>query len=611
MKHLINYRKFSSSILSAFLLFVVTDKSIAQTCPANTPSTIGTNPDTYYPALDATLNTGATSITLGASTYGTTPITSGDMLLLIQMQGAQINSTNTSSYGNGVAGSSKGYLGNTALLAGNMEYVVAANSVPLTGGTLTLMNGTVNKYKNANYGTDGQYRYQLIRIGLYYDLTLSAPISAPVWNGSTGGVIAITVTNNLNFNGQTISAAGAGFRGGAGRQLTGGSGGANTDLVTMSTSAFNGSKGEGIAGTPRFVNNNGVLLDNGSSNEGYPGGSYAAGAPGNAGGGGTDGHTSSNDQNSGGGGGSNGGAGGRGGNSWSSNQATGGYSGAVFAEATPSRMVMGGGGGAGTTNNGTGSPGAGFSSGGAAGGGIILIKANTVTGTGTIDVSGANGYTTTVNDGSGGGGAGGSVLIYANSGLSNVTVLAKGGTGGANSGGGASHGPGGGGGGGVVYSNGTLNASSSVVAGVAGYTVTSTSNYGATAGASGVLVQNVTLSQMPLQNLNCSILALGSKPVEVRTSTRDMEVNTVTVSPNPAISTAATIRFSFKKAPAKPVKLRMITVSGVTIWQKEYKASAGQNMVTIDNLSAIPNGIYFVQYFNEETSVNVKLIVSH
>ncbi|THU38244.1 hypothetical protein FAM09_16335 [Niastella caeni] len=48
-------------------------------------------------------------------------------------------------YGDGV--SSSGYLNNAELYAGNMEYIIATNSVPLTGGTLTLQTGTVNNYK--------------------------------------------------------------------------------------------------------------------------------------------------------------------------------------------------------------------------------------------------------------------------------------------------------------------------------------------------------------------------------------------------------------------------------------------------------------------------------
>jgi hypothetical protein len=185
----------------------------AQTCPANIPSTISTNPDTYYPGLDNTVNAGAKSLTLGAVSFGSTPIASGDLLLIIQMQGAQINSTNTTAYGDGTAGGSKGYLNNSSLVAGKMEYVVATSAVPLTGGTLSLLNGTVNTYKNAAYGTDGQFRFQVIRVGLFYSLTLNGTISAPAWNGSTGGVVVISVTNDLNFNGQTVTAEGAGFRG--------------------------------------------------------------------------------------------------------------------------------------------------------------------------------------------------------------------------------------------------------------------------------------------------------------------------------------------------------------------------------------------------------------
>src|SRR5204863_3741736 len=87
----------------------------------------------------------------------------------------------------------------------------------------------------------------------------------------------------------------------AGRQLAGGAG-ANTDYRTLATNAANGSKGEGIAGTPRYLfQGTGTPLD--TTVEGYPNGSYARGAPGNAGGGGTDGEIVSNQQNTGGGGG--------------------------------------------------------------------------------------------------------------------------------------------------------------------------------------------------------------------------------------------------------------------------------------------------------------------
>ena len=499
--------------------------SHAQNCPVSATNIITGNPSTYYPGIDANVIVGAKSITLGAAGYGSTPVATGELLLIIQMQGAQINSSNTSSYGDGIAGGNSGYLNNTALKAGTMEYIVATNTVPLSGGTLTLLTGTVNAYKNQAFGVDGQYRFQVIRVGLYYNLVLGAAITAPAWNGSTGGVIVLSATNNLNFNGRTISAAGLGFRGGAARQLSGGTGGANTEIVSLSTKNYHASKGEGIAGTPRYVNNQGLILDNGPANEGYPNGSYAMGAPGNAGGGGTDGNPSANDQNSGGGGGANGGTGGRGGNSWSSNLAVGGAGASNFVQVSPSRLVMGGGGGAGTTNNGTGSLSAGFSTSGAIGGGIVLITANSISGAGTIDASGENAFITVLNDGSGGGGAGGSILLYAGTGTGNITAIANGGTGGTNTGIGSPHGPGGGGGGGVIFSNGPLNAASSVAPGIAGTTSFGTTNYNAAAGNAGVLVKNITKSQVPNQFLYCSLLPVNFIAVEATEKQDDVLVN--------------------------------------------------------------------------------------
>ena len=469
----------------------------AQTCPPPVTSTITSYSNTYYPGQQTTVSAGNTSIAIGAATYGTNPISTGDVLLIIQMQGAQINSANDTTYGDGVKGS--GYLNNALLYAGNMEYVIATNSVPLTGGTLTLLTGTVNNYKKAAFGTDGQYTYQVIRVPVYYSLILNADITPPNWDGATGGIIVMAVMNTLNMNGHTINVTGAGFRGGGGVQLVGGTS-TTRDFAAVSPTNANisaqvgnhASKGEGIAGTPRLINNNnyGSLLQN--TEEGYPGGSFGMGAPGNAGGGGSDDATPINANNSGGGGGGNGGAGGKGGNSYGTNGPYGGYSGAPFGQGNGLRLVMGGGGGAGDTNNGTGSPGGGLASSGAAGGGIVTINAGTIINVGFVYANGSSANSIIVNDGSGGGGAGGSVLINAHSGHSGLTVFANGGNGGSNfwNGGLPPHGPGGGGGGGVIYTDGTLNAASSATGGTAGTTNSGsgTINYGALAGAGGIFV---------------------------------------------------------------------------------------------------------------------------
>ncbi|OQP57710.1 hypothetical protein A3860_08750 [Niastella vici] len=479
----------------------------AQTCPSPVTATITSFSNTYYPGQLATVSAGSTSVTIDGATYGTTPISAGDVLLIIQMQGAQINSTNNNTYGDSVSG--RGYLNNAELYAGNMEYVIATNSVPLTGGMLTLQTGTVNNYKKAAFGTDGQYTYQVIRVPVYYDLILNADITPPNWDGATGGVIVMAVMNTLNMNGHTINVTGAGFRGGGGVQLVGGTSTTRDFAVVSPTNANisaqvgnHASKGEGIAGTPRLINSNNYSSLQKNTEEGYPGGSFGMGAPGNAGGGGSDDNTLINGNNSGGGGGGNGGAGGKGGNSYGTNGPYGGYPGAPFAQGSALRLVMGGGGGAGDTNNGTGSPGGGLVSGGAAGGGIVIISAGTIINPGFVLANGSNANSTIVNDASGGGGAGGSVLINARSGHSNITVYANGGTGGTNfwnHGTSSPHGPGGGGGGGVIYTDGTLNAASSVTGGMAGTTNngSGTIPYGAQAGDGGISVTGPVMAFPP------------------------------------------------------------------------------------------------------------------
>lgn len=417
--------------------------------------------NTYYPGSTAS----GTNITVGTARGGTA-IQPGDLLLVIQMQGADIDATNTGTYGDGnsanngatglPANPANGYPSgnlNTNFTAGNFEYVVATSGVGTGGGTFTISTSLVNTYSNANFGTQGQRRFQVIRIPQYTSATLGGTVTALPWDGSTGGIVAMDVAGTLNMGGQTINVTGQGFRGGGGRQLSSGAG-ANTDVRTLASVNTNGAKAEGTAGTPQYVYNSAT---NGLTNtgvEGYPNGSNGRGAPGNAGGGGTDGRPSANDENSGGGGGSNGGVGGRGGNTWNSNLPYGGVGGAAFSPAAANRLVLGGGGGAGSTNNGTGTPGNGLASSGAAGGGSVLIRTGTIGTAGTITADGAAATLIPLNDASGGGGAGGSVLVISqNNSAAGLTINARGGQGGTNTGGGSPHGPGGGGSGGVVFAS--------------------------------------------------------------------------------------------------------------------------------------------------------------
>jgi uncharacterized repeat protein (TIGR01451 family) len=465
--------------------------------------------NTYYPGT-ANAAAGATSITVGPATGLGTAITAGNLLLVIQMQDASINDSQTGAYGNGSTGQ-----GFTALnSAGNYEFVTAQNSVGTGGGSITIAGagsggGLVFAYHSALASANaGQSTYQVILVPQYTTAILpTSGLTASPWNGSTGGVLVLDASGTLTLNSASVSVDGLGFRGGAGMQLIGGTG-ATTDYWQTAPNAYTGAvggvagldsaKGEGIAGTPEWVQTGGSFLQTPSH---YPSGtagvdgSMARGAPGNAGGGGTDGDPAGNTQNDGGGGGGNGGSGGFGGDSWSSNLSDGGEGGAAFP-ATINRVAMGGGGGAGTRNN---SDGDFQASGGATGGGIIIIRAFALSGTATLTANGASAYNGTANDAGGGGGAGGTIVVLsANGGEGGLTMQANGGRGGnawqsqtyslANR-----HGPGGGGGGGVVLVSG-VPASISVTGGGSGLTETPGVPYGSTAGGAGTSVTNAAIS---------------------------------------------------------------------------------------------------------------------
>jgi uncharacterized repeat protein (TIGR01451 family)/fimbrial isopeptide formation D2 family protein len=476
--------------------------------------------NTYYPGTSS-VSAGAASIPVGfpAGDFSNL-ITTGDLLLVIQMQDADINTSNNSSYGG--SGSGSGY---TSLnQAGAYEYVTAAG--PVSGGYVPISTNLTNSYRSRPASaSNGQSTFQVIRVPQYSTATVSGTVSALPWNGSVGGIVAMDVAGTLTING-TITANGAGFRGGWGESSN--TTGPDTDYRTSATILGNGMKGEGIAGTPNRMNQ--PTSFDGAPNQstsgtslGYPGGANndsakGRGAPGNAGGGGTDGNTA-NDENSGGGGGGNFAAGAKGGNSWNSNLPVGGEGGSGVTGLAFNRVVMGGGGGAGTTNNGTAdnatyftppglscTAGAGACSSGAPGGGIILLRANSLAGSGMVTTNGGSGYNV-LNDSAGGGGAGGSVVIDTQTGGS-VTVSANGGDGGN-----AwrshttlidRHGPGGGGSGGfVAYSPATgFSVSATVNGGTSGRSCNNDA-YGSTSSSGGIYTFQSPNSDGPLPGASC------------------------------------------------------------------------------------------------------------
>lgn len=504
--------------------------------------------NTYYPGASDVL-AGATSLTVGSidSRGNATPLATGDLILIIQMQGADIDVSNTDSYGDNVAGApASGYV-NTNLYAGNYEYNTIAS---VAGSTINLSYTLANNYYNQNFSAGNSIRrYQVVRIPRYYNFTIKsgASVTAPEWNGSTGGIVVIEAANVFALNG-AIDVNYKGFRGGGGKNLTGATAGnsngsgplTNTDYrwdspLTNAANLTGGAKGESIAGTPAYYFVSGATTTTTATVEGYINGSMGRSAAGNAGGGGTDGApvgaTTENQFNSGGGGGANGGDGGMGGSGWHGGAGdvntypTGGYGGNAFSQRSVGRFVFGGGGGAGTANNSI--PSNEYSCSGGSGGGIILSRAKSYSGTGTANADGSNApgvtatFTPAQTDAAGGGGGGGTIIMVTSqagpAGLNSIIASAKGGAGGdmTNY---FDHGPGGGGGGGVIISNGTFLLAN-VAGGGNGQTRTGSptgpidNDYGATPGGAGV---SITLpGPPPLQNLNNLSSPCGVLPVTI------------------------------------------------------------------------------------------------
>ncbi len=482
------WNKFKALAAAGMFLVILATPVIAQVCAFpgkdGINTTVSSVVNTYYAG---TGTASGTSVTLGTIRDAAKPaIAVGDLIILMQMQsGNGVSFSNSASYGSGVDAA-----------AGRYEYATVKT---VSGSTLTLAASLTYTYTQS---VSSRQTYQIVRVPQYSSATVSGTVTAAAWNGTTGGVVALDTTGTLTFSG-TIDVSGQGFRGGAGLQKTGdltATTYATGDYFYESTLTFSGMKGEGIAGTPYKVNG-GTSATTGADN--YPGttlpSSIGRGAPGNAGGGSNDyAPDVDNGLNAGGGGGSNGGTGGVGGNNWHNNIAAnnppngfaqGGLGGSVFL-ATSSQIVMGGGGGAGDGNNSTTMNE--YLLSGANGGGIVLIRAGSITGSGTINANGnaaldlpASGQT----DSGGGGGAGGSIVISSVNGTSGLTANAKGGNGGRS--GYFEHGPGGGGGGGFIAANGGV--STSVTKGIAGLDRSTTpKNYGATNGTDGVTTSSVT-----------------------------------------------------------------------------------------------------------------------
>jgi gliding motility-associated-like protein len=389
-----------------------------------------------------------------------------DTVLLIQMQGAAIDITNTPAFGN---------LTNYGS-AGLYEKCIIEK---ITGNQAFFRHKLLNTYSIAG-------NVQLVTLPQFADVNIVSSLTGKNWDGNTGGVIAFEASGIVRISG-LVNAAGIGFRGGRTNVNAACAAADATNQFYANNDNIAGLKGEGI-----------VILD-GTNGSGR-------GSAANGGGAG-------NCRNGGGGGGSNAGAGGIGGKSPKTSGESTAVSGAggrllVYANNT-ARIFMGGGGGGGNQDDNTGTS-------GGNGGGIVYISASQIVGGGLINASGSSAEQAGI-DGAGGGGAGGSVLLQSRIRPLALSVLATGGNGGNNIGISANNtistdcfATGGGGGGGSFWTNGNANGVTlSIEGGNAGRIVSNlstcaNSTYGAANGSLGQslsatnLMPAGTVEQIPL-----------------------------------------------------------------------------------------------------------------
>ncbi len=338
-------------------------------------------------------NIAGTAVTVGSSAS----FAVCDRVMIIQMKGATINTTNNASFGQITAYNN----------AGNYEFATIAS---IAGNVITL-----NAPLTLAYTTTGAV--QLIRVPTYAAPTITGVLTCTPWNGTIGGVLVFESSGPVTMN-ANINVSGSGFIGG--NMIAGGFGCSNTNYAT----GTHGKKGEGIVTAPAGMDAHRAPLANGG------GGS----SPGNCGAGG----------------GGNYGVGGRGGNEYSGCGASGVFGLGGYALTTVNtKAFLGGGGGGGFRDNGQ------PCAAGVNGGGIVMINAPSIAGNGfSILANGASVTTITRDEGAGAGGAGGSVYLRVPTFTSPLTVNVTGGNGGNIQNTiftGDAHGTGGGGGGGYAW----------------------------------------------------------------------------------------------------------------------------------------------------------------
>jgi PKD repeat protein len=373
----------------------------------------------------------------------TTGFRAGMRVLLIQMNGATTDGSNSSSFG--------------AIAALNNVGKYEVNVIDsLSGKDIFVRYYFKNQY-------DDDAVLQIVTFPTFTDAVVTDTLRAKPWNGETGGIIAFEA-NSLILN-APIDASAAGFRGGGIKTY------ANCEALQNYNSFYytlnttdrpnGGMKGEGISAI-------------------VAGKECGRGAQANGGGGG-------NNHKSGGGGGGHLVSGGIGGEQKHISEIRNcsgkfpGFDGKAITGLGNDRFILGGGGGSGHNREGSNSK-------GGNGGGIVFIKTNELTTNGKkIIANGGNGGSNSA-DGGGGGGAAGTIVLLSGQNRDSVKLEAIGGSGG-NTASLADYdfGPGGGGGGGRIITRSATGITNNVIGGTFGKNAISRDGQGAEKGKDGAV----------------------------------------------------------------------------------------------------------------------------
>lgn len=346
------------------------------------------------------------------------------MVMVVQMKGATINTTASSSA-----------FGDVSSLNGAGNYEIGTICY-IIGDSVFLFHTLLNSY-------DASAKVQLVQFAEYYSANVVDTVKALSWDSTSGlgGVIAIFADQDITLN-APVYADSCGYSGGLWYNNSGTCGfaqpaGTNFAYDITATNNLNGAyKGESVATIASSINS-------------------GKGAPANGGGGG-------NNHNNSGGGGANLSAGGNGGGNSSGTPlgcaTTGNYGrgGKALSSSGGTKIFMGGGAGAGHANNG----GVNFNYGGN-GGGIVFIWANDLIGNNHKITAGGGRGGDSQADGAGGGGAGGTIIMHVTNYSGTLTISASGGNGGDSYNDNSivrCFGGGGGGSGGAIYFTGSAPA---------------------------------------------------------------------------------------------------------------------------------------------------------